>query len=496
MPPFITQLLQALNDSRRALLALVGIGAFLAIWGFARWGVAPEWVPVVSGLPLERMGAATQRLEEQGIEYRLDRGGAVVSVPGPDVARARILLASEGLTGDGGRPGFELFDQPSWGMTDFTQRVNYRRALEGELERTISGMRGVESAQVHLALREASFLARGEDAGEASVVLRLASSFTAGEAMVQGIQTLVASSVEGMEPRAVTVLDDRGRLLSVPDDDSGIGLTTGQLRVRRRIEEYLERKAEAVVSQIVGPGNATVRVAADLNFDRVDRTVQAVDPDQQLLVSEDRAEITPGDASQGAASVTVNTVFEATRSVETLSRGGARLERLTVAVVLADRRVEDAAGNVTWEPRPPAELQRVEGLVRNAVGISLQRGDEISVVSAPPEVRPDPIPTEEGLDFLALATVAVRPLLALMGLLTALFLALRLVGAIKETAPPVPARLQAAGSAAALPPAETAPAEVHTGPPPPAEIAPPPRPFEMTDPEMTARVLRSWMRET
>ncbi|MFQ5537916.1 MAG: flagellar M-ring protein FliF C-terminal domain-containing protein, partial [Gemmatimonadota bacterium] len=168
---------------------------------------------------------------------------------------------------------------------------------------------------------------------------------------MEGIQALVAGAVDGIEPGAVTVLDAQGRLLSESADGMALGMTASQLRVQRQIEEYLERKAESVVQQIVGPGAATVRVAAALNFDRLDRTVQAVNPDQQLLVSEDRAEITPGDPSQGAGSVTTNAVYEATRSVETYSRAGARIERLTVAVVLSDRRVENASGSAAFEPR-------------------------------------------------------------------------------------------------------------------------------------------------
>ncbi|MEQ8329953.1 MAG: flagellar basal-body MS-ring/collar protein FliF [Longimicrobiales bacterium] len=485
------------GNGRRILLVLVGLGAMAAVWGFSRWGMAPTWVPVVSGLPLNQVGEATGRLDESGIAYRLERSGSLITVPDADVARARVVLASEGLTGDASSPGFELFDQPSWGMTDFTQRVNYRRALEGELERTISAMRDVEEAQVHLALRESSFLRSEGGTGAASVVLRLRSGGRADGDVVEGVQSLVSSSVEGIAREDVTVLDDRGRLLSDADDDSGLGMTTAQLRVQRQIEEYLERKAESVVQQMVGADQATVRVAAELNFDRLDRTIQAVDPDQQFLVSEDRAEITPGTEDQGAGSVTTNTVFESTRSVETLSRGGARVERLTVAVVLPDRRIEAGDGTVTYEARTPAELQRVESLVRNAVGVSPERGDAVSVVSAPVEALAMPEMAEEGTDVVALAMAAQRPVVALAGLGMALFLTLRIVGALKAPVPTGGRRLAAAGAADALP-RETPRAELGAGQPAAESAAPPAaesnRPA-LADPEMTARVLRSWMKE-
>ncbi len=308
------------GGSQRVVTVLVGLGALAIIWGFSRWGMEPSWVPVSSGLPVEQIGEATQRLDEADIEYRFAGGGSLITVSDRDLARARVMLASEGLTGSLSRPGFELFDQPSWGMTDFTQRVNYRRALEGELERTIGNMSGIESAQVHLALNEDSFLNSSDATGEASVVLRLRSGARAEDAVVGGIQSLVASSVQRLEPENVMVLDDSGRPLSSSASDPSSRRTGRQLQVQTQMEGYLESKAEALVEQMVGPGNARVRVAVQLNFDQIDRTVQAVDPDQQLVVSEDRSEITPGSDAQGAGSVTTALVFEATRSVETLSR--------------------------------------------------------------------------------------------------------------------------------------------------------------------------------
>jgi flagellar M-ring protein FliF len=153
MPTALQPYLDRLGGERRALLIGVGVLAALLIFGLSRWATAPTWVPLFTGLPLETVGDVTQRLDEENVRYRLERGGAEVLVPASDVARARVRLAKDGLP-SAGRPGLELFDQPSWGMTDFSQRINYRRALEGELERTIGKMRGVESAQVHLGMQE------------------------------------------------------------------------------------------------------------------------------------------------------------------------------------------------------------------------------------------------------------------------------------------------------------------------------------------------------
>ncbi len=500
MSDALTLFINRAGGNRRGLLVLVGVGAVAVIFGFSRWAMAPAWAPVAQGLPMENIGGITARLAEEGVEYRLAAGGSAVTVPESDLARARVLLATEGLTGTG-RPGFELFDQPSWGMTDFTQRVNYRRALEGELERTIGTMKGVDGAQVHLALQESSFLRRTSRPAEASVVVSLRSGMRPDDGMVQGISSLVASSVEGMDPDNVTVLDDGGRLLSSgPDLNTAEGLTDRQLDIRQDVEEYLEAKALDLVTPIVGNGNADVRVSVDLNFDRIDRTIQTFDPDQQVTLSEDRSEIVPSTDEQGAASVTTNTTFDVGQSVETLSRGGARIQRVSVAVLVNDRPVvpEDGEGAITYEPRSAVELARVESLVRNAVGVNETRGDAISVVSVPFDLAlPEDLGPEEALDIAGVIYAAQRPAVALFGLLMTLFLVNRLVGAIKA----LPAPRQESLPASELQPAPMMPAanpalqvEPHVAQAPPPGI-PQPRKVEVTDPSMTARVVKAWMNE-
>jgi flagellar M-ring protein FliF len=451
------------------------------------------WVPVVSGLPLERISQATQRLDEEGIAYQLDRGGSVVSVEEPSAARARVVLAADGFGASGTRPGFELFDQPSWGMTDFTQRINYRRALEGELERTIGRMRGVRGAQVHLAIQEGSWMLSDARPTEASVVLQLEAAGRSEDPMVEGIQFLVANSVEGLAPENVMVLDDRGRLLSAPEGDEGVGQSTRQLQVQRQIETYLQAKAEALVEQMVGPGNVTVRVAAELNFDQIDRTVEAVDPEQQATASENRSEIVPGSAEQGASSVTSNTVYENARSVERTSRGGAKLERLTVAVVLSDRRVEGAGGDTTYQARGNDEIRRVEGLVKNAVGFSAERGDAISVVSAPLESLPTPPEEAPSGGVVDAVRVNQKPIVTVVALAVTLFLALRVLGSIQAAAP---MRSLAAGASTGMLGAGADARELAASAAAPVIIAPPPATtVRLTDPNMTARVVRAWMKD-
>ncbi len=495
MSQALTQIIERTGGNRRALLALVGIGAAAVIFGFSRWAMAPAWAPIAQGLPMESIGAITNRLDEEGLRYRLEAGGSAVTVPEPEAARARVILATQGLPASG-RPGFELFDEPSWGMTDFTQRVNYRRALEGELERTIGKMRGVESAQVHLALQESSFLRRTSRPAEASVVLALHSGMRPEDGMVAGIASLVASSVEGLDPDNVTVLGEGGRLLSAgPDLATAEGLTDRQLEIRRSVEEHLEAKALDQVTPIVGNGNADVRVSVDLNFDRIDRTVQSFDPDQQVTMTEDRSEILPSTDEQGAASLTTNSTFEVGQSVETLSRGGARIERVTVAVLVNDRPVTSDEGEPpAFEARSTEELARVEALVRNAVGLDERRGDAISVVSIPFDLAlPEELTDAEAMDLAGMVYAAQRPAVALFGVLMTVFLALRLLSTVKALpAPQNESVLAAQGPDGAL---AAAGAEGGQVPHPAAAPLAQPRRVELADPKMTARVVKAWMNE-
>ena len=385
LPPALQQLLDRIGGPRRAFILLVGLVTAGVIFGAAQWATRPTWVAAFGELPVESVGKMTDKLTEAAIDYRLERGGTEIQVKSADLAKSRVVLAREGLP-SAGRPGLELFDQPSWGMTDFTQRINYRRALEGELERTIGKMRGVEGAQVHIALQEGTAFRRSDRPVEASVVLKLQSGQQPPADVVQGIAHLVASSVDGLESERVTIVDDAGRMLTMDGEDGSLaGLSTRQLAVQREVETHLERKAQQLVSQVVGASNARVQVAATINFDRVERTTQAVNPDQQAVATEQRAEITPG-AQGGAASSNVATSYETTKSTETFAGAIGNVKRLTVAVLVNDRLLPPPANAPAGTParsvpRTPAELARLDTLIRTAVGIDSARGDHLSVVN-------------------------------------------------------------------------------------------------------------------
>jgi flagellar M-ring protein FliF len=442
-------LLERIGGPRRAAILLVGLVTAGLIFGVSRWATAPVWVPAFVGVPVESVGKMTDKLTEAGIAFQLEKGGAEIQVKTDDLAKARVALAREGLP-TAGRPGLELFDQPSWGMTDFTQRINYRRALEGELERTIGKMRGVEQAQVHVAMAENAVFRRSDRPLEASVVLKLAGGETPPADVVRGIAHLVASSVDGLDSDHVTVVDDGGRMLTLDAEDASLaGLSSRQLAVQREVESYLEKKAQGIVGQIVGGANARVQVSALVNFDRVERTVQAVDPDKQAVATEQRAEITPG-AQGGAASSNVATSYETTKSTETFSGAIGNVKRLTVAVLVNDRMVPGP--RPTSMPRSGAELARIDTLVRNAVGVDSARGDKLSVVNvafdATPLVPADSLPN----DVWTKIGQAQKPIATGAGLLAVLVVAVLTMRAMRPAkAAPAPAPPQQLAAVSAGP---------------------------------------------
>lgn len=382
MPDGLRDLIDRLGGWRRIATLGVGLGAIALIVGVSRWATAPAYVPLFNAISLEESAKITDGLTQAGIVFRLERGGADVLVAAQDLARARVAVAKDGSLPNAGRPGLELFDQPAYAMTDFTQRINYRRALEGELERTIGKMRGIESAQVHLAIHETSTFRSAATPATASVVLKLKNGEDPPADVVRGISQLVASSVDRLESENVTVVDDSGRLLSTPADRNSVaGLTSRQLEVQTEMEDHYRLKAEEIVGQVVGRGNARVQVAASMNFDRVERTTQVMDPDKQVTATEQKAEIVPG-AQGGAGSSNQAITYENSKSTEVFAPAAGTVKRITVAVLVNDKQT-GTGDSARFEKRSVEEIARLDTLVRNAVGFDSARGDQVSVVSVP-----------------------------------------------------------------------------------------------------------------
>jgi flagellar M-ring protein FliF len=417
----IASMFDRLGGAKRMMILIVGVAAAGLIFAVAQWAGTPTWVPAFPGVPLENVTQITDKLDQAGVKYKLERGGSDIMVAEADLAKARVALAKNGMP-TSGRPGLELFDQPSWGMTDFTQRINYRRALEGELERVIGKMRGIESANVHLVMHETDAFSSQDRPTEASVVLKLK-----GEAdpdVVKGIAHLVASSVEGLTSEHVTIVNDAGRMLSEAVEATLAGLSSRQLQMQREIEDYLRQKAEKIVGQMVGASNLRVQVSAAMSFDRLERLTATVDPDKQVVASV----ITPGQQG-GAAQNNTATTYENTHSTESYVSAPGTVKRLTVAVLVADQAPATPRGKSI--PRTSAEIANIAMLVRSAVGADSARGDVVSVVSVP--FAPAVVAAAEApkTDIVNVMQTAQRPLLGVIGLALIIVVALLSLKSLK-----------------------------------------------------------------
>ena len=285
-------------------------------------------------------------------------------------------------------------------------------------------------------------------------MLSLRPGIGASSDLVRSVTHVIGSAVDRITSDRVTVVDASGRVLSASmENGSSSGLTSRQLEAQRDVERHLEGQSRELLDQLVGPGNADVRVAAVLNFDQLARTTQAVDPEAQAILGEDRAEIIPDEnGGGGAASVQSSTQFDVTRSVEQFAQGPGALDRLTVSVVVNAHEVTAADGTVTYEDRAAEELAQIETAVRNAVGVDAARGDQISVISLP-FVTSDALqipPTGLVPRILEWIQVLQKPVLGLIGLLLMFVVALKLLRAVREMPAPEPRLVPGQAGGAAL----------------------------------------------
>jgi flagellar M-ring protein FliF len=413
----VKNLFRGMPPAKRWTALAVGAATLAMMIGLVVWSQRPAYQVLFAGLSTEDAGKIVEKLKTSKVPFRLDNGGSTILVPAERVYETRLQVAGEGLL-QGGTVGFEIFDTPKLGMTDFVQKLNYQRAVQGELSRTIQSMAGVEKARVHIVIPKKSVFAEQDESPSASVVLKLRPGKALGDGQVGAIAQLVGSAVPGLSPDRVSVIDSAGALLSKargPGDDAS---SSASLSLQRSLEASLEERARNILEKTVGAGRVVVRVAADVEQKRVESTEEKYDPDSVAVRSEQRAQEkstgssgspqgipgTPSNvpnaqgvaasaavASAGASSnssrnnETIN--YEISRTLNKISVPVVEIKRMTVAVLVdgSYQVSKDAKGqeNRTYVARTAEELANYEKLVKNAVGFNPQRGDAFEIVSAP-----------------------------------------------------------------------------------------------------------------
>ncbi|MEO0498649.1 MAG: flagellar basal-body MS-ring/collar protein FliF [Pseudomonadota bacterium] len=411
----IITFVRAIGPGRIGAMAAVSVllvGFFALVIGRV---ASPSMAVLYSDLSTQDASAIVRELAAQNIPHALTGDGTTITVPDENIASARMSLAEIGLPA-GGNLGYEIFDQAqSFGTSSFLQNVNHLRAMEGELSRTISSLRNVAQARVHLAIPERQLFVREQREPTASIVLKVRGQIEKSE--TRAIQHLVSSAVEGLKPSRVSIVDETGRLLASGSGDGEDGLGTALLDEReQRMESRLRDQVTEIVSSVVGAGRARVQMSVDLDYNRVTQTSDTFDPDGQVVRStqsrtENNAVNQPannggvtaanqlpnggGAGANGAQDnelsereeETVN--YEISKTSRTQITEAGSVSRLSVAVLVDGRYTPDGNGGFTYAPREDAELAQIASLVRSAVGFNADRGDTVEVVNLRFHQSPD-----------------------------------------------------------------------------------------------------------
>jgi len=422
----LTALIRGFNDlpSQRKLGVMVALAAVIAlIAGSVMWAQTPDYRVLYGNLSDRDGGAVIESLQKQNIPFKTAEGGAIM-VPSNMVYEARLKLASQGLP-KGGSVGFELMDNQKFGISQFQENVNYQRALEGEITRTIETISAVQGARVHLAIPKPTVFVREEQKPSASVLVSLYVGRSLDKAQVGGIVHLVASSVPEMPPGNVTIIDQNGKMLTSGSGDksSTLGLDSSQLEYLHEVEQSYAKRIEDILAPIMGVENIRAQVAADLDFSQTEQTAETyrpnATPDQSSIRSQQTTETlgeggqnasgVPGALSNqppGAATAPINAPGKPAATATAASSGGAlhkestvnyeldktishtrkqagSIKRLSVAVVVNNKGTRDKKGKTNYRALTKEELTQIYNLAKEAMGFSQARGDTLNVVNAP-----------------------------------------------------------------------------------------------------------------
>ena len=371
-----------LPTARKVALAGTALIAIAALILVITWAGEPEYGVLFSNLDPQDAGKVIEKLKYMKVDYKVENESTIL-VPKSKVYELRLRLASVGLP-NSSIVGYEIFDKGNIGVSDFVQKVNYKRALEGELARTIVEMEGVEGARVHIVMPEKALFKEDQKPPTASVVLKLKPGFNLTRENVKAITYLVARSVEGLEPKNVTVIDSYGRVLSSDDEaDPFAKMSSKQYELTRKVEKYLTDKVQSLLDGVLGPGNSIARVTAELNFTQVEQTVEAYDPENTAIRSEQRTEERSSSvdttlSSTSSQRTNVITNYEINKTVKRIVESVGNIKRLSVAVLINQKELENMKSTPGEDP-----VQKLTDIIKSTIGFDENRGDQISVVSLP-----------------------------------------------------------------------------------------------------------------
>jgi flagellar M-ring protein FliF len=426
-----------------AVAVLIAVVAALVLWTRS-----PDYRVLYSNLSDQDGGQIIAALQQANVPYKFSEGGGAIMIPSDQVNEMRLRLASQGLP-KSGSVGMELMDNEKFGISQFAEQINYQRALEGELERTIQSVSVVRQARVHLAIPKPTVFVREREQPTASVLVNLYPGRTLDEGQVSAITHMVASSVPQLPVKNVTIVDQDGNLLTQPSSVNG--LDASQLKYVQQVEHNTQRRIDAILAPLFGAGNAHSQVSADIDFSQAEQTAETYGPNGNPQAAAIRSQQTSSDMqlSQGGASgvpgalsntppqpasapVTVangaaaassvtttpiserkdaTTNYELDKHVSHVEQSMGGVKRLSAAVVINYQRVVDAKGHATMKPLTPELRAQVEQLVKDAMGYDAKRGDSVNVVNSEFSTEVDPLanlPWWRQPDVIALAMQAAK----------------------------------------------------------------------------------------
>lgn len=379
------------------ILSIVVMCAFIFLMNQKEYGI------LFSELSTDDAGKIIARLQEKKVTYKLSSAGDSILVPSTKVSELRLELASAGLP-QGGAVGFEIFDKKSFGVTDFVQQLNYQRALQGELARTINNLDEVQASRVHIVMPKKSLFIENETQPTASVFVKLKSGRKLGTTQVDGIVHLVASSIEELEPENVMIVDSTGRMLSKQQPGSSISKrTTSQNEYQRSVEKELANSIQSMLARVVGDDRALARVSATVDFRVMEKTEEIYDSEEPAVRSRHKKTERSGKPPAGGGQSTVAPIkinsgrgyetnherldevvnYEINRTINKTVMPVGNITKLSVAVLVDGIYHKNDKGMEEYQPRPKKEMKSIEDLVKKAIGFDAKRGDQVVVTSVP-----------------------------------------------------------------------------------------------------------------